>query len=475
MTETPDSARDSRRGGGTEILRRREERLRQVVESTPSAMIVIDRDGLIEMVNVQTEHLFGYGRAELVGQPVEILVPRRFRAHHPALRGQFHAAPQARPMGARRDLFGLRKDGGEFPIEIGLNPIETDEGMMVLSAIVDISARKRMEERFRRVVESAPNAMVMINKAGLIEMVNVQAERLFGYERRELIGTPIEALVPERFRERHPGLRAAFFASPQARPMGAGRDLYALHRDGGEIPVEIGLNPIDTEDGEMVLSAIVDVSDRKQKEERIQNALREKDVLLAEIHHRVKNNLQIVDSLLDLQSARIADPVMLGMLRDSQNRIRSMGLIHQTLYQSRDFAKVDFGHFLEALVPVLISSYGVEAGRIALAVDTATVRLPINTAIPCGLIVNELMSNALKHAFPGGRRGRIEIRLTPDDGWTVLCFADDGVGIPPDLDIDNPATLGLKLVPLLADQLHGTLAVRRADPTRFTLRFPNHD
>src|SRR5713101_7607633 len=131
-------------------------------------------------------------------------------------------------MGAGRDLYGLRKDGSEFPVEIGLNPIETDEGTMVLSAIVDISARKRLEERFRRVVESAPSAMVMINGAGQIEMVNAQAERVFGYAREELLGQPVEMLVPERFRGHHPGLRTAFFAVPQSRPMGAGRDLHGL-------------------------------------------------------------------------------------------------------------------------------------------------------------------------------------------------------------------------------------------------------
>jgi|ERR1700730_7432345 PAS domain S-box-containing protein len=159
---------------------------------------------------------------------------------------------------------------------------------------------KKSEARFRQVVESAPNAMVMINHRGVIEMVNAQAERVFGYERREMLGQSVEMLVPDRFRRNHPSLRNSFFSAPVSRPMGAGRDLYGLRKDGSEFPVEIGLNPIETEEGSMVLSAIVDISDRKHKEESIQSALREKDILLGEIHHRVKNNLQIVHSLLGL-------------------------------------------------------------------------------------------------------------------------------------------------------------------------------
>ncbi len=452
--------------------KRLEERFRRVVEAAPNAIVMINAAGRIEMVNAQAEQMFGYARDEMLGEPVEMLVPQRFRGHHPGLRGSFFADPKARPMGAGRDLFGLRKDGTEFPVEIGLNPIETEEGPMVLSAIVDISARRRLEERFRLVVEAAPSAMVMINANGRIEMVNAQAEQVFGYARHEMLGRPVEMLVPERFRGHHPSLRNSFFAAPQARPMGAGRDLYGLAKDGSEFPVEIGLNPIETEEGPMVLSAIVDISDRKQREERIQVALKEKDVLLGEVHHRVKNNLQIVYSLLDLQSSRITDQTALDMLRDSQNRIRSMGLIHQTLYQSKDFAKVDFRHFLDSLVPMLVGSYGASPDRIGVSIEAEQVLLPINAAIPFGLIVNELISNALKHAFPRGRRGQIRVRSSSEPGGrTVLSVADDGIGIPDGVDLAKTSTLGLQLVTLLADQLGSKIAMRRSDPTEFVLSF----
>jgi PAS domain S-box-containing protein len=453
--------------------KRLEARFRQVVESAPNAIVMINAAGNIEMVNTQAERVFGYERAEMLGASIEILVPERFRKAHPGLRGSFFANPVSRPMGVGRDLYGLRKDGSEFPIEIGLNPIETDEGTMVLSAIVDISARKRLEDRFRQVVESAPNAMVMINRRGDIEMVNAQTEGLFGYTRSELLGQPIELLVPERFRKAHPGLRGTFFEGPVSRPMGAGRDLFGLKKDGTEFPIEIGLNPIETDAGSMVLSAIVDISDRKHKEDSIHAALKEKDVLLGEIHHRVKNNLQIVHSLLDLQSNNISDQVVLSMLRESQNRIRSMALIHQTLYQSKDFARVDFRAFLDSLAPTLISSYGVRADRVSLILNATEVQLPINAAIPCGLVVNELISNALKHAFPGDAHGEISVDLSSGSPTTVvLAVSDNGVGISEEFDMAQTATLGLQLVTMLADQLGGKLEVQRRNPTRFTLCFP---
>ena len=254
-------------------LRKSEERFRQVVEAAPNAMVMINQQGLIEMLNPQAERVFGYERQELLGKPIELLVPERFRKAHPGLRGSFFTNPVSRPMGVGRDLYGLKKDGSEFPIEIGLNPIETEDGTMVLSAIVDITSRKRLEARFRQVVESAPNAIVMINGGGNIEMVNAQAERVFGYERSEMLGKPIEMLVPERFRKSHPGLRGSFFSSPVSRPMGVGRDLYGLKKDGSEFPIEIGLNPIETDEGTMVLSAIVDISSRKRLEARFRQVV----------------------------------------------------------------------------------------------------------------------------------------------------------------------------------------------------------
>jgi PAS domain S-box-containing protein len=333
--------------------------------------------------------------------------------------------------------------------------------------------RIHLDGLFRQIVEAAPNAMIMVNMAGQVEMVNTQAEHVFGYTRNEIRGRSIEMLVPERFRRRHPGLRVAFFANSRSGAMAAGRDLYAVRKDGSEFPVEIGLNPIATDDGPMVLAAIVDISHRKEEEERIRAALKEKDILLGEIHHRVKNNLQIIYSLLNLQSARITDPAALELLRDSQNRVHSMALIHQTLYGSKDFARVDFALFIDTLLPALIRSYSVDANRIAIHVDVEPVRLPIDIAVPCGLVVNELITNAFRHAFRDRDHGKIRVALTRQLGnEALLSVSDDGIGLPEDLDIPKTETLGLQLVELLAGQMDGTLSIHRSNPTHFALRFP---
>lgn len=331
----------------------------------------------------------------------------------------------------------------------------------------------RLDEYLGQAFDRMPVAMVVVTQQGVITRANRLAESTFGYLRDELLGQAVEVLVPERYRHAHPGYRKGFQTEAIARPMGASRDLAGLRKDGSEFPVEIGINPVDTGEGPMILSVIIDLSERKQNEKRIRDALREKELLLEEVHHRVKNNLQVVHSLLDLQALKINDPDLVSMLRDSQNRIRSMSMIHQTLYQSHNFARVDFHRFLGELLPSLMDSYGMVVGHVGIDIEANNVELPINEAIPCGLIVNELVSNALKHGFPKSSRGTIRVRLAHEaDGQVTLSISDDGAGIPEDLDLERAGSLGLQLVQLLTRQLRGTLDIRRADPTRFTLRFP---
>jgi PAS domain S-box-containing protein len=257
-----------------EEVRASEARFRNLVESAPDAIIIVNGKGHIVLVNAQAELWFGYSRDELLNQPVELLMPERFHAHHPSYLQAYIANPVVREMGAGRDLYGRRKDGSEFPVEINLSPLETKNEKLVTSIIRDISKRKRAEEelraseiRFRGLLESAPDAIVIVNDKGYIVLVNAQAELWFGYSRDELLNQPVELLMPEQFRMRHQDYRQVYTKDPQVRPMGVGLDLYGRRKDGSEFPVEINLSPIKIGQDLFIISIIRDITARKRAEQ----------------------------------------------------------------------------------------------------------------------------------------------------------------------------------------------------------------
>ena len=212
--------------------------------------------------------------------------------------------------------------------------------------------------------------------------------------------------------------------------------------------------------------------ERKLAEEKINASLKEKELLLREIHHRVKNNIQVISSLLKLQYDYIKDKEAQEMLIESQNRIEAMALIHEKLYQTENLSRIDFKRYIETLTDTLFDFYGVCAERILLKIDVDKVLFGIDAAIPCGLIVNELVSNSLKHAFPEGRCGEIKIALLPlDENVFELTVSDNGMGLPRGLDFRNTESLGLQLVNILTEQLHGEIEIDRASGTEFKITF----
>jgi PAS domain S-box-containing protein len=474
------------------------EQFRLAIEAAPTGMLMMDHTGAIVLVNAQVEKLFGYPRSELLGQSIEVLVPARFRGRHPEFRKAFFEDPKARAMGGGRELYGLRKDGSEIPIEIGLNPLQTQEGHFVLSSVVDITERKRSVEQFRLAIEASPTGMLMMNSDGTIVLVNAQIEKLFGYPREELLGQRIELLVPARFGSHHPDYRASFFADPKARAMGGGRELHGLRKDGTEVPIEIGLNPLKTSDGTFVLSSVVDITERKRaSEEREQllgqlqelNAdleqrvttrtaelsatLREREVLLQEIHHRVKNNLQVISSLINMQVRQLEDSSSRDALEECQTRVQAIALIHEKLYQSKDYSRVPFSEYARSLAQSIFAATGIAPAAVSLKLDMDEVSLGVDKAIPCGLVLNELITNALKHAFPPPRKGTVEVNLRMDAARRVIfSVVDDGVGMSEKFDLKESSSLGLSLVYTLVDQLEGRIEIFHDFGTTFRVTFP---
>lgn len=421
-----------------------ESRFRSLLESTPDAIVMVNVTGHIVLVNSQAEKVFGHPRSELIGQPVETLLPARFRHSHLAHRGQFFTQPRTRTMGVGLELYGLRKSGEEFPVEISLSPIETEEGTMVMSAVRDITDRKKAEQKFRGLLESAPDAMVIASQDGNIELINSQTEKLFGYKREELLGQPIEILIPKRFRDKHPGHRAGFFSQPRARAMGAGLELHGLRKDGTEFPVEISLSPLETEEGLFVSSAIRDVTERKRFEKTLQEANRMKSEFLANMSHELRTPLNGIigfsEFLHDEKPGKLNDKqreYLQDILGSGRHLLR---LINDLL----DLSKVEAGKmelFPESFsIPKALEEICVVVSPLAekkniaihksIATDTGIVTLDLQKLKQ---VLYNLLSNAIKFsdnsqtieiiaALSGTNQLRIQIR-------------DNGIGI-------NPGDLG---------------------------------
>jgi len=415
--------------------------VREIVGASNNAIVAVDASGTILAVNGRAVESLGRNAGELTGRSIEAFFPDRDRK--PAF-------------------------------DMSIRPIETDRGLVFITTFGDAGTKHHAEERFRGLLESAPDGIVVAEAGGTIVIVNSQTERMFGYKREDLIGKSIELLVPERFRGTHVADRDAYFADPRTRPMGAGRPLTGRKRDGTEFPVEISLSPLATEQGTLVMSIVRDITDRRRVEEQIQASLREKEALLREIHHRVKNNLQVTSSLLRLQAGMIDDPRTREVFAGTQDRIRSMALVHEKLYQSTNLSRIDFGEYVRALADLLFKSFAVDPQLITMDVGGEQVFLNIDIAVPCGLIVNEILSNALKHAFPNGCKGAITVTLQQADGNCIMTIRDDGIGLQDPAGGTPRRTLGLQLVRGLVQQIEGNLDIRRDQGTLFTISFPTN-
>lgn len=321
-----------------------------------------------------------------------------------------------------------------------------------------------------QLLESSQEGVVTTDNFGNVLRVNSEFTKMFGYSREEAVGRSIDDLLAPQ------GLYKE--ASSITKLTGEGKK-YALEtrrccKDGKEIDVSLLAHPIKVGGKQVGSYAIYrDISTRKKAEQKIKDSLREKEVLLKEIHHRVKNNMQIISSLINLQSSRIDDKKTAKVLQSSQNRIKSMAIIHEKLYQSQDFTNVDLSEYVQSLIHNLMMTYGVDKKKIRFHTDIKDIYLDINRAIPCGLIINELLTNSIKHAFLDGKSGEIKVAIRNcGNQKKELSISDNGVGIPEDMDINHSSSLGITLVKILAEQqLQGSLHLEKTKGTSFKIIF----
>ncbi len=362
-----------------------------------------------------------------------------------------------------------------------ISPVIDKAGQVtaVVAFARNITDRKRAEESLRlanilleRTFASLKEAVFVIDlSTQAIITCNAAVENIFGYKKEEVISRTLEFLHVNRagyddFNEklssalRGEGLFNAEFA--------------ARRKDGTPIVTEYTVTETsDDSSGRTVLVIVArDITERKRAEEQLRVALKEKEVLLKEIHHRVKNNLAVISSLLNMQSKYVKDKKTLEVFRDSQNRVKTMALIHTKLYQSNDLARIDFADYIKKLAADLFDSYRLEPESVNLLLNLENVNLDVSMAIPCGLIINELLSNALKHAFPKGRKGEVRISLRPEDETVTLTVADNGIGFPESIDFRNTESLGLQLVTALVEQLGGTIELTTDKGSTFVISFP---
>jgi len=377
----------------------------------------------------------------------------------------------------------VRKDGRVIWVDVTASVVRDPDGkpLRTLAVIQDISERKQAEHalreserRLRRIIDGMFAYVALYTPDGVMLEANQHTLDQWGLRREDMVGQrPWEAARWASNPRAQEALRQAYGRAAKGEKIRG--DMSAQLAPGRVVTTDSTLQPLVDESGrvEGILSFAVDITERKQAEERTIAALHEKETLLKEVHHRVKNNLAIVVELLQMQANQTEDAAARHALGESVDRIYAMALVHEMIYESSQLAAIDLGEYLERLSRKLLETYEGPGSNVDLRTRIAEVAITLDQAVPCSLILNELVTNALKHAFPQGRPGRIEITVgTGGDGHVMLEVRDNGVGMRADVDLHTSRSLGLRLVSSLARQLHATVEIARDEGTAVRIRFP---
>ncbi|MEI2583573.1 PAS domain S-box protein [Scytonema sp. PRP1] len=449
--------------------------LQAIIQSAPVAIDLIDPNGNVVLWNPMCERLFGWDTQEVLGKPLPI-IPLKEQENFLEIKRQTLSDEGLSQVETCRQ----RKDGSIVDISLSTALVRDTQGKVIggIGITQDISERKQAEleliqnRDLREAIFNESADAIFLVDADTLEVVdcNRRAVELFeASSKEELIHIRSSTLqryqfTPQEIEKILEEIKIKGFWSQEIEYVTRKGNFFWGHLASKQISVAGKVHR---------LVRVSDISERKQTVEQLQHSLEEKETLLKEIHHRVKNNLQIISSLLRMQSRRAQDQGTMILFQESQNRVQSMALIHEHLYQSPELSQIDFGQYIHSLTNNLLRCYGMSQKTIALKIETNGIKLSLDTAIPCGLLINELVSNSLKYAFPNDKSGEIIIRLMPETDKTItLTVGDSGIGIPETLDWQNTNSLGLRIVHNLTKQLKGNILLEGDRGTTFHITFP---
>ncbi|MHC5743703.1 MAG: PAS domain S-box protein [Nostoc sp.] len=448
------------------------------INNAPVGITILDGELRYSLVNEALAEINGIPAAEHIGKTTWEIVPDIARKQDQVFRQVLTTGEPILDLevsGETPKLPGVIRTwlASYFPIQS-----EADEPISMGIVVVEISDRKRAEQMLELqavITRNMAEGICLVRATDAVFVyANPKFEQMFAYDPGELIGQHVSIVnygdkyhTPEDVNQ---AIRTTILKHGEAT-----YEVHNIKKDGTPFWCSATASVFEHPEYGSVLVAIhQDITEQKQAEEKIKASLKEKEVLLKEIHHRVKNNLGIVSSLLQMQCRRTQDPVVTAILRDSQNRIASIALVHEKLYRSEDLADIDFAQYIPDLTTHLFDSYNVSSSQIKLNIQVDNASLDIETAIPCGLIINELVSNALKYAFVGNRGGKIEVKFyQKSESNLILIIKDNGVGLPENFDSKKTKTLGITLVQGLVKQLRGKLEIDSQQGTEFKITFTN--